>query len=240
MQSVLKAYLKNYSDREIANIVQDLGSRLAGITPKRKATNLLGVEGSATQVYYSALQRMFKGELQFNGRNRQPPRDEVNALFDFWLRYVKTVFTRYKGKVKFWLTFNEVNALFSFCYVILGNEITMLLNGCGLDPYLGFYHGIQYGRASLSMDLLEPFRPVIDRFVLSLANLGIFKKADFEQREGGIYLTQSSMKRFFRHWQEFLTVSSGNHKSTRENIYLQIESLIKCLNQSGEFEPFLI
>ena len=33
-------------------------------------------------------------------------------LIDFWLRYVKTVFTRYKGKVKFWLTFNEVNALF--------------------------------------------------------------------------------------------------------------------------------
>lgn len=33
-------------------------------------------------------------------------------LIDFWLRYVKIVFTRYKGKVKFWLTFNEVNALF--------------------------------------------------------------------------------------------------------------------------------
>lgn len=209
MQAVLKAYLKNYSDGEIANAVQDLKLRLAGIAPKCKAANLLGVEGSSTQVYYSALRRMFRGELRFNGRNRQPPRDEVNALLSFY-------------------------------YVILGNEITMLLNGCGLDPYLGFYHGIQYGRASLAMDLLEPFRPAIDRFVLSLANLGIFKKADFEQREGGIYLTQSSMKRFFRHWQEFLTVSSGSHKSTRDNIYSQIESLIKGLNQSGEFEPFLI
>ena len=33
-------------------------------------------------------------------------------MIDFWCNYVKTVFTRYKGKVKIWLTFNEVNALF--------------------------------------------------------------------------------------------------------------------------------
>ncbi len=30
-------------------------------------------------------------------------------LIGFWKRYVTTVFSRYKGKVKYWLTFNEVN-----------------------------------------------------------------------------------------------------------------------------------
>ena len=29
---------------------------------------------------------------------------------DFFVRYCRTVFTRYKGKVKYWLTFNEINA----------------------------------------------------------------------------------------------------------------------------------
>lgn len=33
-------------------------------------------------------------------------------LIEFWKRYVTTVFERYKGKVRYWLTFNEVNALF--------------------------------------------------------------------------------------------------------------------------------
>ncbi|MBQ0066129.1 MAG: glycoside hydrolase family 1 protein [Firmicutes bacterium] len=33
-------------------------------------------------------------------------------LIDFWMNYVNTLFTRYKGKVKVWLTFNEVNAMF--------------------------------------------------------------------------------------------------------------------------------
>lgn len=33
-------------------------------------------------------------------------------MIDFWLRYVETVFTRYKDLVKCWLTFNEINNLF--------------------------------------------------------------------------------------------------------------------------------
>ncbi len=31
---------------------------------------------------------------------------------DFWKKYVTTVFERYQGKVKYWLTFNEVNNLY--------------------------------------------------------------------------------------------------------------------------------
>ncbi len=33
-------------------------------------------------------------------------------MIDFWMNYVNTVFKRYKGKVKVYLTFNEVNNLF--------------------------------------------------------------------------------------------------------------------------------
>lgn len=33
-------------------------------------------------------------------------------MIEFWMRYVRTVFKRYHDKVKIWLTFNEVNAMF--------------------------------------------------------------------------------------------------------------------------------
>ncbi len=33
-------------------------------------------------------------------------------MIEFWKRYVTTVFTRYKGKVHYWLTFNEVNNIY--------------------------------------------------------------------------------------------------------------------------------
>ena len=38
-------------------------------------------------------------------------------LIGFWMNYVKTVFTRYKGKVRYWLTFNEVNNMFRIPFV---------------------------------------------------------------------------------------------------------------------------
>lgn len=36
------------------------------------------------------------------------------ALVDYFNRFCRTVFTRYQGKVKYWLTFNEINALWNF------------------------------------------------------------------------------------------------------------------------------
>ena len=51
---------------------------------------------------------------------------------------------------------------------------TALLEGAGLDPYLGFLHQVDYGRPSLALDLIEPFRhPVADRLVLKLVNLRV-------------------------------------------------------------------
>lgn len=32
-------------------------------------------------------------------------------VVDFYIRYCETIFTRYKGKVKYWLTFNEINCM---------------------------------------------------------------------------------------------------------------------------------
>lgn len=40
----------------------------------------------------------------------------------------------------------------------------------GFNPYLGYYHEVKYGRASLTCDIQEEFRPAIDRFVLYLIN----------------------------------------------------------------------
>ncbi|TDX48962.1 glycoside hydrolase family 1 protein [Orenia marismortui] len=41
-------------------------------------------------------------------------------LIDFFERYVRTVFTRYKDKVKYWLTFNEINSTLHYPYMGAG------------------------------------------------------------------------------------------------------------------------
>ena len=86
---------------------------------------------------------------------------------------------------------DRLNALLSFCYSILTNDCIAALQGVGLDPYVGFMHTDRPGRASLALDLVEEFRPVLaDRFVLTLVNTGAVKPGDFEIREnGGVLLS---------------------------------------------------
>lgn len=41
---------------------------------------------------------------------------------------------------------DPVNALLSLSYTMIFNEISSLLDGLGFDPYLAYYHSIDYGR----------------------------------------------------------------------------------------------
>jgi CRISPR-associated protein Cas1 len=61
---------------------------------------------------------------------------------------------------------DPVNALLSLGYTLLLKDTTAAVQLVGLDPFLGFFHAIDYGRPSLSLDLMEPFRPMVDRLVM--------------------------------------------------------------------------
>jgi CRISPR-associated protein Cas1 len=99
---------------------------------------------------------------------------------------------------------DPVNALLSFTYVLLGNEMQALLDGMGFDPYLGFFHALDYGRPSLALDLLEPLRPAVaDRLVLSLCNLRILKPEDFSVDANGARLGPEARKTYFAHYEKF-------------------------------------
>lgn len=84
---------------------------------------------------------------------------------------------------------DNVNAMLSFVYTLLNNQITSALEVVGLDPYVGFMHTDRPGRTSLSLDLIEELRAVMaDRFVLSLINKKIVNGKNFTQKENGAVL----------------------------------------------------
>lgn len=100
---------------------------------------------------------------------------------------------------------DPVNALLSFGYSFTAREMQGVLESLGLDPYVGFYHTVSYGRASLSLDLIEPFRHIfIDALVLRLFNKRILVDADFyrDEQSGGFYLERPSIHKFVRHYEQ--------------------------------------
>lgn len=98
---------------------------------------------------------------------------------------------------------DNVNALLSYVYVMLGNECTSALEMVGLDAYVGFMHRDRPGRISLAQDLLEELRPCMaDRFVLTLINDRIIIPGDFQKQENGaVLLTPQGRKKVQKEWQ---------------------------------------
>lgn len=83
------------------------------------------------------------------------------------------------------LATNPANALLGYLYAVLEGEATIAARLVGLDPGLGVVHADQMNRDSLSADLMEPVRPVVDRFVVDLLAGRTFAARDFfETREG--------------------------------------------------------
>ena len=74
---------------------------------------------------------------------------------------------------------DSANALLDIGYTVLFNIIDAILNSYGFDVYQGVYHTNFYQRKSLTCDLVEPFRPVIDMQIRKAYNLQMVKKEDF-------------------------------------------------------------
>jgi len=99
---------------------------------------------------------------------------------------------------------DNVNALLSFVYMLLTNEMVAALESVGLDPYVGFLHRDRPGRSSLALDMIEALRPVMgDRFVLTLINKRVVRASGFtSQPSGGVMMDDATRKAVLSAWQE--------------------------------------
>mgnify|MGYP000865069382 CR=1 FL=1 len=99
---------------------------------------------------------------------------------------------------------DNMNALLSFLYTLLANDVQSALESVGLDPYVGFFHTDRPGRAGLALDMMEELRPFLaDRHALTLINLQQIGKDDFHQKEdGGVVMTERGRKIVLGSWQK--------------------------------------
>lgn len=131
---------------------------------------------------------------------------------------------------------DPVNSLLSLGYVMVTNEVAGALEARGFDPAVGFFHGIRYGRSSLALDLVEPFRqPVIDRLTLRLFNRKQVSANDFEGGERGLRLSPEALKEYFAAYEEHLRSPSAGQgtPSWRARIAEQAADLQKMV-MAGE------
>lgn len=135
---------------------------------------LLGYEGAAAGIYFRNFPTMFADSVR------------ERFAFDFAGRQRRP-------------PPDPVNVMLSFGYAMLTREWTVALTVAGLDPYRGFYHQPRFGRPSLALDMMEPFRPLIaDSTVIMALNNGEIKEGDFLRTSFGCSFTPSGKKAFIR------------------------------------------
>ncbi len=97
---------------------------------------------------------------------------------------------------------DPLNALLSFGYTILLNEVLAAVQISGMDLSLGFFHVVEAGRPSLALDLEEEFRALlVDDLVLRLLQERLITTADFQpapEQPGAIHLTDAARVRFIQ------------------------------------------
>lgn len=141
---------------------------------------------------------------------------------------------------------DPVNALLSFGYTIITQEMLSVVSSLGFDPYIGFLHGIEYGRPSLALDLIEEFRaPIIDRLILEIINKGIISSGDFEKKENSIYLKDSSRRKFFQQYEKrmkdtFLLPGREEGANYRRIFFIQAQKFARVLKEGGLYKTFTI
>lgn len=175
--------------------------------------HLLGIEGLAAQRYFSLFDGMLKRRTPFN--------------FEARSRRPPT---------------DPVNAVLSFLYSLLVKDALRACVAVGLDPYMGFFHRVHYGRPSLALDLAEEFRPLVsDSVALTLLNNAVLTDSDFVRRGPGCALREAARRAVLDGYERRMQTLVrhpvfGYTISYRRAIEVQARLLVRVL--TGELERY--
>ena len=176
LHRALRDHRLRIDEQAIKQRINSIHESMAMTQNAQSLEQLRGIEGEGAKQYFSVFDHLIlqqKEGFPFHGRNRRPPKDNVNAML-------------------------------SFGYTLLANDIAAALEGVGLDAYVGFLHRDRPGRASLALDIMEEMRGwMVDRLVLSLINQKMVNSKGFKKEQsGGVVMDDETRGNFLQAWQQ--------------------------------------
>lgn len=222
-RSLLQRHQRNHpanTTETVNTVIMKLGNRLPDIQRAQTLDELRGHEGECAAMYFSVLSSLITAQKE-----------------DF-------VFTQRSKRPPL----DPANAMLSFLYAILANDVRSALETVGLDPQVGFLHQVRPGRASLALDMMEEFRAYLgDRIMLNLINLKQVSINNFEVRESGeVRMSDSARKTLLTAYQqrkqEEITHPFLNEKMTIGLLpHIQAQLLARYIRGDiPEYPPFYI
>lgn len=174
---------------------------------------LMGREGQIRHLYYQAFNHMLKNDFVFDKREKQPPRDPINALISFGnsLMYQAILTEIYK---------TQLNPTISYLHVPSTRRFSLSLD---------------------LAEIFKPL--IVDPIIFTLVNKKQISKKHFDYLEGEIcYLNEEGRKKFITVWEEKLG-QSVKHRILKRNttyrylIRLECYKLLKHVIDDDVYKP---
>lgn len=129
---------------------------------------------------------------------------------------------------------DHYNILLDIGYTFLFNYVDSLLRLYGFDVYKGFYHKLFFQRKSLSCDIMEPFRCVIDKQLLKSFRLKQINEKDFKYANGRYLLEYKKSRKYAKIFFDAIL-------DNKEEMFLYAKDFYRLMMKGdGDFPVFII
>lgn len=196
--------------------------KLAKFTVKNKILNQLELLRNAKKVNRAEFEKT-QAELSAKIDNAKDDKEllgiEGSSTKNFFQTYFKEI-DWYKRMPR--TKVDHYNVLMDMGYTFLFNYIDSLLRLYGFDTYKGFYHKLFFQRKSLTCDIVEPFRCIIDKQLLKSFHLKQIDEKDFEY-SGGRYLLKYDKS------QKYSGIFLDAIIDHKENIFLYVKTFYRYM-----------
>lgn len=148
--------------------------------------------------------------------------------------YFSSLFCDYNWKGRFPRTkIDMINTLMDIGYTILFNLVNALLEMYGFDVYVGILHTQFFHRKSLSCDIEEPFRVIIDEAILKALNLGQVNDKDF-------FIDNNQYILNYKNGKKYVTLFLEAIMKHKDKIFLYIQSYYRAFVSKKDTSLFPI
>jgi CRISPR-associated protein Cas1 len=163
---LLREARKRAGPDALKTAVADIESHLPALDAATEADVVRGLEGIAARTYFDALGTLVPEPFRFDGRNRRPPRDPVNALLSLG-------YTLLANEIAGDLEARGLDPRLGFFHTLRAGRPALALDV--LDPW-------------------RP--AAVDRLVLTLLRRRVFRPEHFRQAGDAVLLTPEALKAF--------------------------------------------
>ena len=133
---------------------------------------------------------------------------------------------------------DPVNAMLSLGYSFIYGVADSLNRVVGLYPWQGALHQKHGNHYTLASDLMEPFRYLVERVVLTLINKGQIKPDDFSQTDQGCQMSSEARKTLLHGLLVQLTQTSSYQQSFLNEMRDQAYRLAVSCKTQQSFVPW--